>query len=421
VPPLPWIDRVVLIVLDGVGVGALPDAAHYGDAGSNTLGNLARATRLRLPNLQQLGLGNILALRGVPASSSPGASFGRMAQRSAGKDSTIGHWELMGAVSPVAFPTYPQGFPGDIVQRFSRETGRGVLGNRPASGTRIIEELYEEHRRTGSWILYTSADSVFQVAAHEGVIPSEELYEACRQAAEWLMADKKVLRVIARPFTGKPGHLVRSGRRDFSMAPAVETALDRLSEAQCSVRTIGKIDSLFAGRGITEALRTSDNEQTMLALDEALQFGGAGLYFANLIDFDMLHGHRNDVAGFAAALERFDDGLPDILARLGERDVLFVTADHGCDPTTASTDHSREFVPVLALGRRVTGGVDLGTRKSFADLGATICGAFGLKPPSAGHGFWQAIAKRASEGAQLAYLQRVDRFRRRHFVGGRIG
>lgn len=415
---LPWIGRVILIVLDGVGVGALPDAADYGDAGSNTLGHVAQATELRLPHLQRLGLGNILPLRGVPPAPASGA-WGRMAERSAGKDSTVGHWELLGLVTAQPFPTYPHGFGSDILEPFAARTGRGVLGNRPASGTQIINELDQEHRRTGKWIVYTSADSVFQVAAHEQVVPPSELYAACQVAADLLLPTRRVLRVIARPYTGEPGKLRRTaGRRDFNPVPHGPTALDILSDAQCPVVTVGKVDSLFAGRGVTEAIRTAGNQETLQAILQELELARYGLLLANLVDFDMLWGHRNDVAGFARGLAAFDAALGEILPRLRPRDVLIITADHGCDPTFPGTDHTREHVPLLVTGAYVTPGTRLGTRTSFADVGATVCEALGVKPPPAGRSFWSQLAREPVSGRQDAEHRRVAWLRRRHLHGG---
>ena len=417
---MPWIGRIVVIVLDGAGVGALPDAGSYGDADSNTLGHVAEAVSLRLPNLQRLGLGNIVAMRGVPPARKPLGAYGRMAEASAGKDSTIGHWELMGLVSAAAFPTYPEGFPDEIIEEFARRTGRGVIGNKAASGTEIIEELYEEHRRAGKWIVYTSADSVLQVAAHEEVIPPQELYEACRIATDILMPQGRILRVIARPFTGAKGNLKRTpGRRDYNMPPPGATTLDLVNESLLPVVTVGKIDSMFAGRGICETVRTTNNADTLDALRFEMELGRSGLVFANLVDFDMLYGHRNDAQGFARALVEFDEALPGLLARLGERELLIITADHGCDPTTASTDHSREYVPLIVYGGRVAAGTDLGTRESFADVGATVCDALGVKRPAFGSSFWPNIALERGTEAQRADRQRVDWLHRRDFLCGR--
>lgn len=420
--PLPWIGRVVLIVLDGAGVGALPDAARYGDAGANTLGHVAAAAPLRLPNLQRLGLGNIVDMPGVPPARDAAGAFGKLAQRSAGKDSTVGHWELMGVVCPEPFPTYPEGFPAQIIGAFAERTGRGVIGNRPASGTQIIEELFDEHRRTGKWIVYTSADSVFQVAAHEDVIPSSELYEACRAAAELLFAGRAALRVIARPFTGERGALRRTGgRRDFNMPPPGATALDALAEGRLPVVTVGKIDDIFSGRGITRAERTGGNVATLARLEAELELRQDGLCFVNLVDFDMLWGHRNDAAGFARGLTEFDEALGRVLALLRERDILVITADHGCDPTMPGTDHTREYVPLIVWGPLVRAGMDLGVRASFADAGATVCEALGVPAPRAGMSAWREIAATHPTEVSRVESQRVDWFRRRSLVRGGPG
>ncbi|MGE5508026.1 MAG: phosphopentomutase [Chitinophagales bacterium] len=365
--------RVVLIVLDSVGAGALPDAAAYGDEGSNTLGNLARAVGgLSLPNLGRLGLGNILPLEGVPPAAAPAGAYGRMAERAPGKDTTTGHWELAGVVLSRPFPTYPQGFPPEVIEAFRRATGYDVLGNKAASGTEIIKELGPEHLRSGKPIVYTSADSVFQIAAHEEVIPVEELYRLCRAAREILTGEHGVGRVIARPFTGEPGHFQRTAaRRDFSLAPPEPTLLDRLSGAGIPVTGVGKIEDIFAGRGLSKALHTHGNTEGIAETVGWLSTG-EGLVFTNLVDYDMVYGHRNDCPGYARALEEFDRAVPDLLAGLRQDDLLIITADHGCDPTTPSTDHSREYVPVLAAGARVKAGVNLGTRETFADVGATV-------------------------------------------------
>ncbi|MBE3587986.1 MAG: phosphopentomutase [Thermoanaerobacteraceae bacterium] len=379
----PEISRVTLIVLDSVGVGALPDAARYGDEGSNTLAHIARDVGgLHLPHLGALGLGNILAIEGVPPAGKPGAAYGRMAEASAGKDTTTGHWEIAGLLLERPFPVYPRGFPPEIIRPFEERTGRPVLGNKPASGTAIIEELGAEHMRTGRPIVYTSADSVFQIAAHEEVIPLEELYRMCRIARELLTGEHAVGRVIARPFVGRPGGFKRTAnRRDFSLPPPAPTVLDLLQEKGLAVLAVGKIEDIFAGRGITEALHTENN---MDGVDKTLTFlrrDDRGLIFTNLVDFDMLYGHRNNPRGYAGALEDFDRRLPEILAALRDDEVLIITADHGCDPTTGSTDHSREYVPLLVYGRKVQAGVDLGTRRTFSDVAATVAELFGLSYP----------------------------------------
>jgi phosphopentomutase len=385
--------RVFLIVLDGVGVGALPDADAYGDAGSNTLAHVAESVGgLGLSTLERIGLGRVLDLRGVRPVSDARGAFGRMAERSAGKDSTTGHWEMAGIVLDRAFPTYPHGFPTDLLDRFAERVGRPWIGNVAASGTEIIQRLGDEHRRTGAFIVYTSADSVFQVAAHEETVPLETLYEACRAARELLTGEHAVGRVIARPFVGGSGAYRRTPhRRDFSLLPPAATLLDRLVERGHSVITVGKVDDLFAGRGVTEALHTSGNEEGESLLLDLAKRSGEGLVFANLVDFDSAYGHRNDPAGFARALERFDASLGDLLGRLRSDEMCIVTADHGNDPTTPSTDHSREYVPLLVAGPRVRGGVDLGTRETFADLGATLSDLFGLARPEAGVSFLRQV------------------------------
>jgi phosphopentomutase len=359
-------------VLDGVGVGAAPDAAAYGDAGSDTLGNLARALGgLLLPNLAEAGLGNIAAIDGVEPTATPRGAWGRMRPASAGKDSTTGHWEIAGIHLVRPFPTYPGGFPAELLDAFARATGRGVIGNVAASGTEIIARLGQEHEATGKWIVYTSADSVFQVAAHEGVVPLEELYGACEAARSLLAFPHDVSRVIARPFVGRVGQYARTAnRRDYALAPPEETLLDDLAAAGVPRAGVGKVDDLFAGRSL-RARHTQGNGEGIAAILEWLQGEQGGLLFANLVDFDTLYGHRNDPAGFERALREFDDALPELGAALREDDLLFITADHGNDPTTSSTDHAREFVPLLVLGDAVHP-VSLGERGTFSDLGATV-------------------------------------------------
>jgi phosphopentomutase len=364
--------RAVILVLDGVGVGAAPDASAYGDVGSDTLGNLARAVGgLKLPNLAEAGLGCVAVIPGVPPVAAPAGAWGTMRPASAGKDSTTGHWEIAGVHLSRPFPTYPQGFPLDVIERFSAAVGRGVIGNVAASGTEIIARLGEEHERSGKLIVYTSADSVFQVAAHEEVVPLEELYAACEIARAQLVAPHDVSRVIARPFVGKPGAYVRTAnRRDYSIAPPEETLLDDLAAAGVPRAGVGKVDDLFAGRSLS-ARHTTSNAEGIGAILDWLHADQGGLLFANLVDFDQMYGHRNDVAGFERALREFDDALPAIRGALREDDLLFITADHGNDPTTASTDHARECVPLLALGEAVHP-VSLGERATFSDLGATV-------------------------------------------------
>ncbi|MFN2400732.1 MAG: phosphopentomutase [Gemmatimonadaceae bacterium] len=364
--------RAIILVLDGVGIGAAPDASDYGDEGSNTLGNLAVAAGgLALPHLESAGLGLIAPILGVKRSANPRGAWGSMQPRSPGKDSTAGHWEIAGVHLTAPFPTYPNGFPSDVVKEFSRRTGRAVIGNVAASGTSILGRHGREHQRTGAWIVYTSADSVFQVAAHEQVVPLDELYDACKAAREMLVAPHNVSRVIARPFLGGPGSYERTkNRRDFSIAPPAETLLDALGDGGVPRRSVGKVDDLFAGRGITGE-HAANNADGLAALHKAMSEMSSGLLFANLVDFDQLWGHRNDVAGFYSALRDFDGALPLLEADLREDDILFLTADHGNDPTTPSTDHSRELVPLLALGKTVRP-ADLGVRDTFSDLGATV-------------------------------------------------
>lgn len=372
--------RVLLIVLDGVGIGALPDADLYGDSGSNTLGNLAHAVGgLDLPNLQRLGLGNIVALEGMRPVKRPLGAYGIMMETSPGKDSTSGHWEMTGLALDRPFPTYPDGFPAEVMEAFEKAIGRGTLGNYPASGTTIIQDLGDEHVATGKPIVYTSADSVFQIAAHEDVIPVADLYEMCWKARKILKGKHAVGRVIARPFVGKSGKYTRTTRRkDFSLEPVGKTLLDLMSDAGLDVVTAGKVCYLFAKRGVTQSIKAPTNKDVTDSVIALLGQDIEGLIFANLVDFDMLWGHRNDVEGFYGGLREFDRRLPEIMAAMRGDDALFITADHGNDPTTPSTDHSREQVPVLVYGDKVKPGVDLGVRASFADLGATIAENFGI-------------------------------------------
>lgn len=385
--------RIFLVVLDGVGIGEMPDAGDYGDRGSHTLLHVAEvAGGLRLPTLQRLGLGNLVSLPGVPAVVDPQGARARLTERSAGKDSTTGHWEMMGLVLERPFPTYPHGFPLELLERWCERVGRGWLGNCTASGTEIITRLGEEHQRTGRYIVYTSADSVFQVAAHEGSVRLEELYEACRIAREMLVGEHAVGRVIARPFLGEPGNYQRTGnRRDFSLEPWEPTVMERLRDAGHGVITVGKVDDLFAGKGVTDAIHTSGNAEGVEVLLDLARRPGQGLVFANLVDFDTLFGHRNEPQGFARALEAFDQGLEQLLPRLRGDEMVWITADHGNDPTTPSTDHSREYTPLLIAGPRVRAGVDLGTRATFADLGATLAEIFQVTAPRQGTSFLKEL------------------------------
>jgi phosphopentomutase len=376
------LERAVVVVLDGVGVGQAPDAARYGDDGANCLTNCARAVGgLALPALGRMGLGNITPIPGTPPTMQAIGAFGRLQEVSPGKDSTTGHWELMGVVLDRPLPTYPHGFPPELVARFEAAIGRGTLGNLPASGTTIIEQLGPEHLRTGKPILYTSADSVFQLAAHEHVIPLDELYRMCEIARGLLTGEHAVGRVIARPFVGEPGHFIRTPhRRDFSLEPPAPTLLDVLKAAGYAVRGIGKIEDLFARRGLTASNHTGTNEAGMAATLEELREPFRGLLFVNLVDCDQTYGHRRNPEGYAAALRSVDAWLPQVQALLGPRDALFITGDHGTDPTYSGTDHTREAVPMLVAGPPVRANVDLGVRGSFADLGQTLAEVFGVGP-----------------------------------------
>ncbi|MCW2277360.1 phosphopentomutase [Heliophilum fasciatum] len=377
--------RAIFLVMDSVGIGELPDADQYGDQGSHTLGHTAEALGgLALPVLASLGLGRIAAIAGVPAVAQPQAAYGKMAERSPGKDTTTGHWELAGLILEQAFPVYPQGFPAAIIDAFEQAIGRKTLGNVAASGTEIIQRLGADHERTGYPIVYTSADSVFQIAAHEEVIPLEDLYRYCETARQLLTGAHAVGRVIARPFTGKAGAYVRTANRhDYSLQPPGPLMLERVQEAGMTVAAVGKMADIYAGRGITERRASRSNRE---GIDQTLALMGeveSGLILTNLVDFDMLFGHRNDPVGYGRALEDFDRRLPAILAALRPDDLLVITADHGCDPTTASTDHSREYVPVFLAGSAVQP-VDVGTRTTFADVGETILAWLGLKPLGTG-------------------------------------
>jgi phosphopentomutase len=370
--------RVIWIVLDSVGIGAMPDAAEFGDEGSDTLGNIAKQKKLRLPNLCGLGLANIKPLSGLQPVKNPTGAYGKCALASPGKDTTTGHWEMAGILLKRPFPLYPHGFPPEVMALFEARIGRKALGNKPASGTEIIEELGQEHLRTGRPIVYTSADSVFQIAAHERVIPLEDLYRICETAREILRGPNEVGRVIARPFEGEPGRFVRTpNRKDFAVPPPQGMLLDKLSERHVPVYSVGKIADIFLGRGIQESVKAKNNEDGMQKTIAVMAKQPCGLIFVNLVDFDQLFGHRNDVEGYAAALESFDRWLPTL--RLETEDLLVLTADHGCDPTTPSTDHSREFTPLLVYGNAVRAGVNLGTRATLADVGQTVAEIFGTK------------------------------------------
>ena len=394
------INRIILIVLDSVGIGELPDAAVYGDGGSNTLGNIARHTALRVPTLRSLGLERVVDL-GVRQPSPARGAFGRMAEASPGKDSVTGHWELMGLVLDQPFPVFPDGFPDPLMREFEARIRRGTIGNKAASGTAIIDELGPEHMRTGQPIVYTSADSVFQIAAHEEVVPIAELYRYCEIAFELAARGLGVGRVIARPFVGRPGNFSRtSNRRDFALTPFEETVLDALTVAGVPVFAIGKVEDLFARRGIARAVHTTSDDHGMDEVLLAMEAQERGLIFANLVDFDTVYGHRNDVRGYADNLERVDRRLGELLPKLRPGDLLMVTADHGNDPTTPSTDHSREHVPVFAVGEGVRAGVDLGLRRTFADVGQTIADVFGVPRRRHGTSFLDALRGADSLGPQ---------------------
>jgi phosphopentomutase len=379
--------RAAIIVLDGLGIGPAHDTSAYGDDGSNTLGNVARQVGgLNLPNLARLGLGNCAPLAGMSPAAAPSAAYGICEPASAGKDSTTGHWEICGLILATPFPTYPSGFPDEVIAEFSRRTGRGVLGNRPASGTAVLDEFGDEHRKTGKWIVYTSADSVFQVAAHEETVPLSELYAACESARTLLQGTHGVSRVIARPFSGASGAWVRTAhRKDFSLPPSGPTLLDRLAEHHVPRVGVGKVDDLFAGRGIS-SIHTATNAEAYSLIEGALRAMRRGLLLANVIEFDQTWGHRNDVAGFHGGLRELDRVLPRLLGGVREDDLVIFTADHGNDPTTPSTDHSREVVPLLIVGPRVRP-VALGRRPTFADIGQTVAEFLGVPALAAGTSF----------------------------------
>jgi len=385
--------RVLLVVLDSVGIGALPDAGKYGDEGSNTLGNVAKDMGgLQLPVMEKLGLANIVEVSGLQASAAPQACYGRMAEAADGKDTITGHWEMAGVVVSEPFQTYPGGFPQELMDEFSRRIGRGVLGNCVASGTEILASLGEEHMDTGKPIVYTSADSVFQIAAHEEVIPLSEQYRICETARELLFGEYKVARVIARPFMGSPGSFQRtSNRKDYALEPEVPTVLDALADNGKTIISIGKIHDIFSGRGIAKGYKTKDNQHGIDTLIEVTASGNGDLVFTNLVDFDMLFGHRNNVSGYAQALEQADLGLGKVIRAMGPEDVLIITADHGCDPTFPGTDHTREYVPLLVYGEGLKSGVNLGTRQTFADVAATIAELLGTKYQCPGQSFAQEV------------------------------
>lgn len=387
--------RIFLIVLDGFGIGAMPDAIMYGDEGSNTLRSVSQSKALHIPNLVRLGLGNITGVEGIKPSTSPTGCYGRIQEKSAAKDTTAGHWEIAGVVTNKPFPTYPNGFPEEIINEFEKLTGRKVIVNKPMSGTEVIAKYGEEHINTGALIVYTSADSVFQIAAHEEVLPPEELYHFCETARELLRYEHSVARVIARPFTGKVGDFRRTaGRKDFSLAPPKGTVLDILTANGIKTISIGKIYDIFAGRGISESFKTKSNDEGMERVISLVRESFSGLVFVNLVDFDMQYGHRNDIEGYAKALSSFDRQLGAVLRDMGESDVIIITADHGCDPGFTGTDHTREYVPLICYGTKLKNGVDLRTRESFADIAMTVLDYFNLKDMSiAGQSFLNEIAE----------------------------
>ena len=387
--------RIFLIVLDSFGIGALPDSERFGDVGVNTLGACATSAKLHIPNMIAAGLGNIDGVDCLPKTDAPTGACARLTEASMGKDTTIGHWEISGIISPNPLPTYPEGFPKEVLDAFEAATGRGVLCNLPYSGTDVIRDYGKEHMETGKWIVYTSADSVFQVAAHEDVVPLEELYEACRKARQILRGKHGVGRVIARPFVGSPeeGFRRTPNRHDFSLEPPAETMLDAVKGAGLDCLAVGKIHDIFAGRGDTEYVFNKSNRDGMAHTDDFAARRFNGLCFVNLVDFDMAFGHRRDIDGYANALSEFDAWLGTFLPKLGQEDILMITADHGCDPAyTATTDHTREFVPLLVLGKQVKP-VNLGTRASFADIAATATELLGVKYTTPGRSFAKEIMK----------------------------
>jgi len=389
------IKRVILIVLDSVGIGELPDAAEYGDIGSNTVGNIVKVSEgIEVPNLSRLGMGKIAGIDYLPVPQNIEGSYGRMAEVSKGKDTITGHWEMAGIQLEYPFPTYPQGFSKEILEKFEKLTGRGVLANCVASGTEIIKEFGEEHMKTGKLIVYTSADSVFQIAAHEDIVPIDEQYRICQIARDMLQGESMVGRVIARPFLGQPGSFARTAnRRDFAAEPTSDTILDKMKQRGLDVIAVGKIEDIFSKKGITEAEHTKSNMNGVDVTLEYMKKQNKGIIFTNLVDFDMLFGHRNNIEGYKQAIEEFDKRLPEIMSAMREDDLLIITADHGCDPTTPSTDHSREHVPVILYGHNIKTDVNIGTRKTFSDLASTIADIFDIENVFPGESFLKAILK----------------------------
>lgn len=389
------VKRIILIVLDSVGIGQLPDASKYGDVGSDTLGNISKSVGgLRLPNMERLGLGNIDGIKNIVKSEKPIGSFGKCAELSIGKDTVTGHWEIAGVVLKKPLNTYPKGFPEDMIREFESKIGRKVIGNKVASGTEIIKELGEDHVKTGFPIVYTSADSVFQIAAHEDIISLDDLYNMCKIARKMLVGEKAVGRIIARPFIGEKGQFVRtSNRKDFALDPFDKTMLEFIKEKDMNVMAVGKIEDIYNNNGITQAIHIKNN---MDGIDKTLQYmkeNKEGIIFTNLVDFDMLYGHRNDVEGYANALVEVDNRLPEIISSMKENDVLILTADHGCDPTTESTDHSREYIPVIIYGERIKSGINIGIRESFCDIGKTILELLSIENNLYGKSFAKEILK----------------------------
>ncbi|MFP3872165.1 MAG: phosphopentomutase [Candidatus Natronoplasma sp.] len=387
------VDRVIWIVLDSVGMGSLPDAEQYGDVGANTIYHVwEHHGGLEIPNMLDLGLGNIEGMKGLERTAEPEGCYARVKEKSVGKSTTTGHWEMVGVYSDSLFPTYPDGFPDEVIEPFEEAIGKKVLGNRPASGTEIIVELDEEHFETGRPIVYTSADSVFQIAAHKEVIPLEELYEMCEKARDILQGEHGVARVIARPFVGEDGDYTRTAeRKDLSIPPPHETLLDRLKNEGYDVIGLGKIDDIYTGQGLTEAVHTENNMDGVDKLLESINDKNKGLIMINLVDFDQRWGHRNNPEDYGKGLERFDERLPEILESIKESDVLVITADHGCDPTYEGTDHTREYVPLFVYGEELKKNIDLGTLETFADSGQTVADIFGLEPLPIGTSYWDSI------------------------------
>lgn len=388
------INRVIWIVLDSVGIGALPDAERFNDSGCNTLCHTLQATKVRLYNLESLGLGKIEGAFGILTTEEPKGSFGRCAELSDGKDTTVGHWEMAGIHSPSPLPTYPNGFPDEIVEEFERRTGRKILVNLPYSGTKVLDDFGKAHMESGDLIVYTSADSVFQIAAHEEIVPLHQLYTYCEIAREILVGKHAVARVIARPFVGTEGAFKRTpNRHDYSLSPPGITVLDNIKKAGRNVIGIGKIEDIFNGVGITESIHTNSNAHGIETTIQKMEESSSGLIFTNLVEFDSTWGHRNDIEGYAQGLKYFDEQLPRIISAMKEDDVLIMNADHGCDPTTPGTDHTREYIPLLICGKKINKGINLGTLSTFADIGQTIADLLGTEPVSEGVSFKAKILK----------------------------